>query len=82
MSPHVFDNIYLPATQVNSVGSYNTMVDIKLKHWAEKELPAKAIAVSHYAIYGLCALFERNLCTFFGNSLIKKFCLLFDIRKI
>lgn len=31
--------------KVDSTGSFNTLVDIKLKHWAEKELANKSVQV-------------------------------------
>lgn len=40
LSNYVFENIYLPAAQSDS---FNTMVDIKLRHWAEQALPAKSV---------------------------------------
>ncbi|XP_023335383.1 dynamin-like 120 kDa protein, mitochondrial [Eurytemora carolleeae] len=54
---HVFENIYLPAAQTQSSGStrqisphnrsgtFNTTVDIKLKQWAENQLPIKSVEV-------------------------------------
>ncbi|XP_055916150.1 dynamin-like 120 kDa protein, mitochondrial isoform X2 [Eupeodes corollae] len=40
LSNYVFENIYLPAAQSDS---FNTMVDIKLRQWAEQALPAKSV---------------------------------------
>ncbi|XP_055382335.1 dynamin-like 120 kDa protein, mitochondrial [Condylostylus longicornis] len=40
LSSYVFENIYLPAAQSDS---FNTMVDIKLRQWAEQALPAKSV---------------------------------------
>ena len=54
---HVFENIYLPAAQTqssggtrqisphNRSGTFNTTVDIKLKQWAENQLPVKSVEV-------------------------------------
>lgn len=53
----VFENIYLPAAQNqmtgssrqisphNRTGTFNTTVDIKLKQWAESQLPIKSVEV-------------------------------------
>lgn len=43
VSMHVFENIYLPAAQSGDPGTFNTAVDIKLKQWAEQQLPAKSV---------------------------------------
>uniref|UniRef100_S4RAS5 Dynamin-like GTPase OPA1, mitochondrial n=1 Tax=Petromyzon marinus TaxID=7757 RepID=S4RAS5_PETMA len=46
VSTHVIENIYLPAAQSADSGTFNTTVDIRLKQWAEKQLPNKAIEVA------------------------------------
>ncbi|XP_078725752.1 dynamin-like GTPase OPA1, mitochondrial isoform X2 [Lampetra fluviatilis] len=46
VSTHVIENIYLPAAQSTDSGTFNTTVDIRLKQWAEKQLPNKAIEVA------------------------------------
>jgi optic atrophy protein 1 len=43
VSTHVFENIYLPAAQTGNAGTFNTAVDIKLKQWAEQQLPQKSV---------------------------------------
>ncbi|XP_069692141.1 dynamin-like GTPase OPA1, mitochondrial isoform X3 [Periplaneta americana] len=43
VSMHVFENIYLPAAQTGNPGTFNTAVDIKLKQWAEQQLPQKSV---------------------------------------
>lgn len=45
VSTHVLDQILMPASAVDNAGSYNTLIDIKLKHWTEKELPNKSVQV-------------------------------------
>ncbi|CAK9818538.1 Dynamin-like 120 kDa protein, mitochondrial [Anthophora plagiata] len=43
VSTHVFENIYLPAAQSGNPGTFNTTVDIKLRQWAEQQLPARSV---------------------------------------
>ncbi|XP_043257590.1 dynamin-like 120 kDa protein, mitochondrial isoform X4 [Colletes gigas] len=43
VSMHVFENIYLPAAQSGDPGTFNTTVDIKLRQWAEQQLPAQSV---------------------------------------
>ncbi|KAL2726777.1 hypothetical protein V1478_007055 [Vespula squamosa] len=43
VSMHVFENIYLPAAQSGGPGTFNTTVDIKLKQWADQQLPARSV---------------------------------------
>ncbi|KAK2585398.1 hypothetical protein KPH14_010072 [Odynerus spinipes] len=43
VSMHVFENIYLPAAQSGNPGTFNTTVDIKLKQWADQQLPARSV---------------------------------------
>jgi optic atrophy protein 1 len=45
ISTQVFDQILMPASTMDNAGSFNTLIDIKLKHWAEKELANKSIQV-------------------------------------
>ncbi|GBM14638.1 Dynamin-like protein, mitochondrial [Araneus ventricosus] len=45
MSAYVFENIYVQAWQSGNAGSFNTAVDIKLKHWADEMLPKKTVDV-------------------------------------
>ncbi|GFS50699.1 dynamin-like 120 kDa protein, mitochondrial [Trichonephila inaurata madagascariensis] len=45
MSGYVFENIYVQAWQGGNAGSFNTAVDIKLKHWADEMLPKKCVDV-------------------------------------
>lgn len=40
----------MPAAQTDSLGSFNTTVDIKLRHWAEKQLPQKCVEVGTLAL--------------------------------
>ncbi|XP_071874551.1 opa1 mitochondrial dynamin like GTPase isoform X1 [Bombus fervidus] len=43
VSMHVFENIYLPAAQSGSPSTFNTTVDIKLRQWAEQQLPSRSV---------------------------------------
>ncbi|XP_076298769.1 dynamin-like GTPase OPA1, mitochondrial isoform X4 [Lasioglossum baleicum] len=43
VSTHVFENIYKPAAESGNPSTFNTTVDIKLRHWAEQQLPAKSV---------------------------------------
>lgn len=59
--------------KVDSTGSFNTLVDIKLKHWAEKELANKSVQVLQLSILDLI-IFDKfqhdmiiNLCVFLGR---------------
>ncbi|XP_064542939.1 dynamin-like 120 kDa protein, mitochondrial isoform X6 [Drosophila montana] len=47
LSNYVFENVYLPAAQSDS---FNTMVDIKLRQWAEQALPAKSVEAGWEAL--------------------------------
>ncbi|XP_048845291.1 dynamin-like 120 kDa protein, mitochondrial [Brienomyrus brachyistius] len=46
VSTHFLENIYLPAAQSMNSGTFNTTVDIKLKQWADKQLPHKTLEVA------------------------------------
>ncbi|XP_031635854.1 dynamin-like 120 kDa protein, mitochondrial isoform X4 [Contarinia nasturtii] len=43
LSSYCFENIYLAAANANSPGQFNTMVDIKLRQWADQGLPSKSV---------------------------------------
>lgn len=43
LSNYCFENIYLTAAHSGSSGAFNTMIDIKLRQWAEEALPAKSV---------------------------------------
>lgn len=43
LSTHVFENIYLAAAQTGDVGMFKTTVDIRLKQWADQQLPQKSV---------------------------------------
>ncbi|XP_015430429.1 PREDICTED: dynamin-like 120 kDa protein, mitochondrial isoform X2 [Dufourea novaeangliae] len=43
VSMHVFESIYLPAGQSGNSSTFNTTADIKLRQWAEQQLPAKSV---------------------------------------
>lgn len=49
-SNFIFKNIYIPAAQTDSLGSFNTTVDIKLRDWADKQLPQKCVEVGTLAL--------------------------------
>uniref|UniRef100_A0A8C9RJ34 Dynamin-like GTPase OPA1, mitochondrial n=1 Tax=Scleropages formosus TaxID=113540 RepID=A0A8C9RJ34_SCLFO len=46
VSTHFLENIYLPAAQTMNSGTFNTMVDIKLKQWTDNQLPHKSVEVA------------------------------------
>ncbi|KAI6184100.1 hypothetical protein M3Y97_00560200 [Aphelenchoides bicaudatus] len=45
ISEHVFNQILLPTSSLTNHGAFKTAVDIRLKHWAEKELAKLAVNV-------------------------------------
>ena len=45
ISIYVFDQILMHASSVDNAGTFNTLIDIKLKHWAEKELANRSVQV-------------------------------------
>ncbi|EEB18045.1 conserved hypothetical protein [Pediculus humanus corporis] len=49
-SSHVFENIYLAAAQSGDIGQFKTIVDIRLRQWAENELPQKSVEVGWEAL--------------------------------
>ncbi|VVC43328.1 Hypothetical protein CINCED_3A022888 [Cinara cedri] len=65
ISHYIFENIYLPAgysvNQTNSTASFNTMVDIKLKQWAEEQLPRKSINIGWSVLKNMFrTMFKEN----------------------
>ncbi|CAD5215377.1 unnamed protein product [Bursaphelenchus xylophilus] len=45
ISKQIFDQILLPTSGMNNTGAFNTAVDIRLKHWTEKELSNLSVTV-------------------------------------
>ncbi|XP_045102856.1 dynamin-like 120 kDa protein, mitochondrial isoform X3 [Portunus trituberculatus] len=45
MATYIFENIYLPAAQATSSGTFNTTADIRLKQWADQMLPRRCVEV-------------------------------------
>ncbi|CAG5123466.1 unnamed protein product, partial [Candidula unifasciata] len=41
----IIENVYLPAAQARDMGTFNTTVDIKLRQWAEVQLPKKCVEI-------------------------------------
>ncbi|XP_050426803.1 dynamin-like 120 kDa protein, mitochondrial isoform X2 [Adelges cooleyi] len=65
ISHYIMENVYLPAAysahQTNSTASFNTMVDIKLKQWAEEMLPRKSINIGWTVLKNMFkVMFEEN----------------------
>ncbi|KAK0394474.1 hypothetical protein QR680_000758 [Steinernema hermaphroditum] len=58
LTSHVFDQILMPALAVDNAESFNTIIDIKLKHWADKELAKKSI---HSGRECLSEVFKRHV---------------------
>ncbi|KAJ8022051.1 hypothetical protein HOLleu_39430 [Holothuria leucospilota] len=46
----VFEGIYIPSAQSDDAGTFNTSVDIKLKQWAEQNLPQTSVEVGREAL--------------------------------
>ncbi|XP_041377783.1 dynamin-like 120 kDa protein, mitochondrial isoform X2 [Gigantopelta aegis] len=44
-STFVIENIYLPSAQAENAGTFNTSIDIKLKQWADVQLPKRCVEV-------------------------------------
>ncbi|XP_076451675.1 dynamin-like GTPase OPA1, mitochondrial isoform X2 [Babylonia areolata] len=59
---HIIENIYLPAAQAENSGTFNTTVDIRLKQWADVQLPKKCVEV------GWDTLHEEFSKLLLGNS--------------
>ncbi|CAD5210964.1 unnamed protein product [Bursaphelenchus okinawaensis] len=45
ISKQIFDQILLPTSGMSNAGAFNTAVDIRLKHWTEKELSNLSVKV-------------------------------------
>ncbi|PAV63715.1 hypothetical protein WR25_11490 isoform B [Diploscapter pachys] len=43
VAEHVFDRILMPSSTVDNAVTFNTQVDIRLKHWTDKDLGNKSI---------------------------------------
>ncbi|CAL1530479.1 unnamed protein product [Lymnaea stagnalis] len=41
----IIENVYLPAAQAKDTGTFNTAVDIKLRQWADIQLPKKCVEI-------------------------------------
>ncbi|CAF1258064.1 unnamed protein product, partial [Didymodactylos carnosus] len=50
MSDYVFNDIFATAAQSATVGSFNTIVDVKLQQWAEKELPKQCVEIGQLVL--------------------------------
>ncbi|XP_015908038.1 dynamin-like GTPase OPA1, mitochondrial isoform X2 [Parasteatoda tepidariorum] len=61
MSAYVFENIYVQALHSDSPGSFNTAVDIKMKHWADEMLPKKCVSVGWETLQDeFCKILEKS----------------------
>ncbi|KAK3733133.1 hypothetical protein QZH41_012968, partial [Actinostola sp. cb2023] len=58
ISSHFIEEIYLPAAQSCGVNNFNTKVDIKLKHWADRLLPEMSVRVGYLWVWGPCVGWE------------------------
>jgi len=43
--PFIIENVFLQAAQSKDAGTFNTAVDIKLRQWADKQLPKKCVEI-------------------------------------
>ncbi|CAF4716376.1 unnamed protein product [Rotaria sp. Silwood1] len=50
MSNFIFDDVFLTAAQAESIGDFNTTVDVKLQQWTEKVLPRQCIDIGHLVL--------------------------------
>lgn len=65
---HVFERVYLPAAQTSTSGTFNTQIDINLKHWAEGSLSKKAIEAGLEALLQEFGILIEKSKTFKGND--------------
>ncbi|CAH1117965.1 unnamed protein product [Phaedon cochleariae] len=63
VSTHVFENIYIPAVHTGSAETFNTAVDIKLRQWADSELPARAVDAGWETLQSEFEKFMRKAAT-------------------
>jgi len=45
INSYFFDRVYIPAAQTSTSGTFNTQVDISIKHWAEGSFSKKGVEV-------------------------------------
>ncbi|UJR14178.1 hypothetical protein I4U23_001173 [Adineta vaga] len=61
MSNYIFNDVFSTAAETTSVGAFNTTVDVKLKQWAEKELPHQCVQIGHLVLLDeFQSLIERD----------------------
>ncbi|XP_065333695.1 dynamin-like 120 kDa protein, mitochondrial [Cloeon dipterum] len=65
VSSHVFENIYIPAGQSGNSGQFNTLVDIKLREWADQTLPMGSVEAGWEGLH-------KELQTFMKKSSVSK----------
>ena len=51
LSSYAFENIYLPSAQTNNPVTFRTQIDILLKQWVERSLPAYGVEVNPFGSY-------------------------------